>query len=94
VNMIRHDDSHFEVELLTIVVETAFEHDRAHVSRQNPPPISAKCHKVPRVIDLKMRQLPAIKSLRHRVFVGTAAFGCPRSAAPLLLILELPRLSI
>jgi hypothetical protein len=41
-----------------------------------------------RVIDLKMRQLPAIKSLRHvEIYVGTAALGCPRSEAPQLLIL-------
>jgi hypothetical protein len=91
VNMIRHDNRNLEVELFSVVMQTAFKHDRSHVSRKNPPPISAKCYKMLRVINLKMRQLPAIKSLRHKLFVGTAAFGCPRSEAPLFLILGLLR---
>jgi hypothetical protein len=32
--------------------------------------VSAEGHKMLRVIDLKMRQLPAIKSLRHRGLCG------------------------
>ena len=91
MNVIRHDDRDLEVERLFVVVQTTREHDRSHGSWKNPPPISAKCHKMLPVIDLKMRQLPAIKSLRHEVYVGTAAFGCPRSKAPLVLILGRPR---
>jgi hypothetical protein len=32
-----------------------------------------------------MRKLSTIKSLRHRLYGGTAALGCPRSEAPLCL---------
>jgi len=70
VNVIGHDDRNLEVELLFVVVQTACEHDRSHGSRKDPPPISAESHKMLRLIDLKMRQLPTIKSLRHRGLCG------------------------
>jgi hypothetical protein len=70
VNVIRHNDRDLEVELLSVVVETAFKHDGAHRSRKNPAPISSERYKMLRVIDLKMRQLPAIKSLRHGGLCG------------------------
>ena len=66
MNLIGHDDRNLEVELLFVVVQTACEHDRSHGSRKDPSPISAESHKMLRLIDLKMRQLPTIKSLRHR----------------------------
>jgi hypothetical protein len=70
VNVIRHDDRDLEVEPLLVVVQTACEHDGAHVSRQYPAMVSAEGHKMLCVIDLKMRQLSAIKSLRHRGLCG------------------------
>ena len=94
VNMIRHDNRHLEVELVTVVVETACKHDGPHASGKNPPPISAEGNKMLPIVDLQMRQLPTIKRLRHKGYVGTAAFGCPRSEAPLVLILGLLRLCV
>ena len=76
VNVIRHDDGDFEIELLFVVVQTACERDRSHASRKNPATVSAEGHKMLRIVDLKMRQLPAIKSLRHRRFM----WGQPPSA--------------
>lgn len=70
VNVIRHDDRDLEVELLLVVMQAACEHDRSHSRKKSPPPISAKCDKMLRIIDLKMRQLPAVKSLRHRGSCG------------------------
>ena len=70
VNVIRHDDRDLEVEPLLVVVQTACEHDGAHVSRQYPAMVSAEGHKMLCVIDLKMRQLSAIKSLRNRGLCG------------------------
>src|SRR6266576_3344801 len=76
VHVSRHDDCDLEVKFFSVVVQTACEHDRSHVSRQYPAMVGAERHKMPRIIDLKMRQLPAIKSLRHRRFM----WGQPPSA--------------
>ena len=83
--MIRHDDSDAQVEVLSIVVPTAFEHDGTHALRKNPPLIGTECHEVLLVIALKMGKLSTVESLRHRSYVGTAAPGCPaeRSSAVL-----------
>jgi len=70
MNMVRHDDSHFEVELLPVVVQTAFKHDGAHGSRKYPATVSAERNKMLAVINLEMRQLSAIKSLRHKGLCG------------------------
>jgi len=70
VNVIRNDNGDLEIELFPVVMQTAFKHDRSHASRKNPTPISAESHKMLRIIDLKMRQLPAIKRLRHRGLCG------------------------
>ena len=70
MNVIRNDNGDLEIELFPVVMQTAFKHDRSHASRKNPTPISAESHKMLRIIDLKMRQLPAIKRLRHRGLCG------------------------
>ena len=70
MNVIRHDDRDLEVELRPVVVQTAFEHDRAGASRKNPATIGAKRHKMLPVVDLQMRQLSSIKSLRHKDLCG------------------------
>jgi hypothetical protein len=46
---------------------------------QDPSVISAESNKVLTVINLKMRKLSAVESLRHKEkdYVGTAALGCP-----------------
>jgi hypothetical protein len=49
--------------------------------RQDPSLIGAESHKMLPVINLKMRKLPSVESLCHKVHVGTAALGCPRSVA-------------
>jgi hypothetical protein len=83
VNMIWHHDSNSEIEHLSVIVETTLQHLGSHAFRKNPSVISAECYKVLPIVPLKMRKLSAIKSLRHRFYVGTAALGCPaeRSSA-------------
>ncbi len=49
-------------------MQTACEHNRTHALGQYPPVISAESHKVLPFINLKMRKLPSIKSLPHKVF--------------------------
>ncbi len=83
MNMIWHYNSDPKVELDPVVVQAAFEHDGTHTLRKSPPVIGTKCYEVLLVVALKMRKLSTIKSLRHsRLYVGTAALGCPRSEAP------------
>src|SRR5580658_8790455 len=103
MNVIGHHNRHAQIEFDSVVMQAASQHDRPRCSRQYPSPVSAESDKMLPVIHLKMRQLPTIKSLRHRlrgkstklkscdkakayaglkVYVGTAAPGCPRSAAP------------
>jgi len=85
VNVIRHHDRNTQILLRSVVVQTAPEHDRPHLLRQDPSPLSAESNKVLPIIQLKVRQLTPVKSLWHRGlefdYVGTAAFGCPRSEA-------------
>jgi hypothetical protein len=85
--MIRHDDSDPQIELLSVVMQTAIQDDLANALRKNPPVIGAECYEVLLVIALKMWKLSPVESLRHRPYVGTAALGCPRSEAPLCLSL-------
>ena len=70
MNMIRHYYGDTEIELRPVVVQTAFEHDRTHVLRKNPPMISTKCYEVLPVIALKMRKLSPIESLWHTIVCG------------------------
>src|SRR6266576_188341 len=70
VNMIRHDDCDLEVKFFSVVVQTACERDRSHASRKNPATVSAEGDKMLRIVDRKMRQLPAIKSMRHGGLCG------------------------
>jgi hypothetical protein len=84
MHMVRHHDGDLQVEPRPVVVQTRVENNRTNAFRENPPVLSAKSYKVRFVIDLKMRQLSPIKSLRHgKNRVGTAALGCPaeRSSA-------------
>jgi hypothetical protein len=71
-------------------MQAALQNNWANMLRQDPSLIGAESHKMLPVINLKMRKLPSVESLCHKVHVGTAALGCPRSEAPLVLIL-LPR---
>jgi hypothetical protein len=70
VNVIGHHDSDPQVESLPIMMQTAFQHDRAHKFRKYPPPIGAEGDEVLFVITLKVRKLSAIKSPRHKVVCG------------------------
>jgi hypothetical protein len=96
VNVIGHDDRNLEVELLFVVLQTACEHDRSHGSRKDPPPISAESHKMLRLIDLKMRQLPTIKSLRRRGLCGDSRLrlSAERSSALVLILGAAPAVSL
>ena len=65
MNMIRYHDSNMQVELPAVVVEAAFQHNGTHALWKNPPVSSAESYKVRLVVTLKMRELSAVKSLRH-----------------------------
>ncbi|MFZ0860770.1 MAG: hypothetical protein WAN18_08830, partial [Candidatus Sulfotelmatobacter sp.] len=75
MNMVRHHDGNTQIVFRSVVVQTGFQHERAHLHRKKPPPISAESHKMLMVINLKMRKLPTVEGLRHKVYVGTAALG-------------------
>ena len=78
VHVIWHDNYDFQVVALTVVMETTFQSDRPSGVRKDPPALGTEGHEMRLVIDLKMRKLPPIKSLRHgKTNVGTAAIGCP-----------------
>jgi hypothetical protein len=96
MHVIGHNHGNPKIEFVSVIVQTAAERDGTHRFRKNPSTISAECNKVLPVINLKMRQLPPVKRLWHKgskFYVGTAALGCPRSAAPRFLIL-VPHLSV
>ena len=85
--MIRHHDNNAEVELDFVVIQAAVQHTRAHILRKYPPAVSAECDEVLMVINLEVRKLPTIKSLRH----GSKMWGQPpsavrRSEAPLCMV--------
>jgi len=79
VYVVGHHESNAQVKLLSVVVQTAMQYDRANVLWQNPSVVGAESNKVLPVVNLKMRKLPAVKSLGHKDkdYVGTAALGCP-----------------
>jgi hypothetical protein len=87
MHVVRHDNSSFQVELRTVIVQTTFKNDMSNPLRQNPTFVSAESYEVGLVVALQMRKLPPIKCLRHREPVGTAAPAVRRSEAPLLLML-------
>ncbi len=64
--MIRHNKGDVEVESCFVLVQAAFQHNRAHMLGKNPPVLGAEGDEVLMVIDLEMRKLPAVKGLRHR----------------------------
>ncbi len=81
VHVIRHNDRDLQVIVPSVVVQAGFEDDCSDMRRNDPTPVRAERNKVRLLVDLQVRQLPSIESLRHRGYVGTAAPGCPRSAA-------------
>jgi hypothetical protein len=70
VHVIRHDNGHSKIELRSIVMQAASENDRAHMFWQKQPMVSAERYKMLSVIDLQMRKLSAVESLRHRESSG------------------------
>jgi len=71
-------------------MQAGFNNDGSRAGWKNPAMVGAESYKVWFVVALEMRKLPAIKRLRHemrsgltRIYVGTAALGCPaeRSSA-------------
>ena len=79
MNVIRHHGDDAKIVFRSVVVQTTFQHDGTHMLRQYPSPISTECYKMLPVINLKMREPPTVEGLRHKIYVGTAALGCPRS---------------
>ncbi len=73
--MIRHNHRDPKIEFRSVVMQTAIKHGLPHTFRKNPPMIGTESHKMLSVIALKMRKLSAIESLRHKLYVGTAAPG-------------------
>jgi len=65
MHMVRHHDDSPQIEFLSVVMETAFQHDRAHRLWQYPSVIGAEGYKMLVVIDLKVRKPPAVEGLRH-----------------------------
>ncbi len=65
MNVVGHHDSNLEIESIPVVMKTAFEHDGSDRLREHPSVVSTERDEMGLVIDLKMRQLPAIKSMRH-----------------------------
>jgi len=63
--MIGHDNRDPEVELDTVVVQAAFEHEETYSLGENPAVIGAESHEMLLIIALKMRKLPPVKSLWH-----------------------------
>src|SRR5258708_25707988 len=72
VNMIRHHDRDSQVEFLSIVVPTAFEHDGTHALRNSPAVIGAECHKVLLVVTLSGGELSPIKACVMGIYLGPA----------------------
>jgi hypothetical protein len=64
--MIWHHDGNAEIVLRSVIVQAASEHNRPHLLRQNPSAVSAESNKVLAIVNLKMRQLPPVKSLWHK----------------------------
>jgi len=65
VHVIRHYDGDSKIEFRSIVMQAAFENDRAHMLWQNPPMVGAERYKMLPVIDLQMRKLAPVESLRQ-----------------------------
>ncbi len=70
MHVIRHYDHDSEIEFCSVVMETAFENDRTYLLWKNPPLVSAECYKMLSAINLQMRKLPAVESLRHSESCG------------------------
>ena len=64
--MIRHHNRNPKIELGCVVMQAAFQDDRPRRFGKNPPMVGAEGNKVLPIIDLKMRKLPTVKSLRHK----------------------------
>jgi hypothetical protein len=77
MNMVGHHNRDTKVEFLSVIMQARFEDKRPNARRKDPATVGAEGHEMLFVIDLEMRKLPAVESLGHRVYVGTAAFGCP-----------------
>jgi hypothetical protein len=76
--VVGHHDGNAQVEVLSVVMQTAVQHNGSNVLWQDPSVVSAERNKVLPVINLKMRKLPAVEGLWHKDdYVGTAALGCP-----------------
>ena len=66
MHVIRHYDGNSKIEFRSIVMQAASESDRAHMLWKRKPMLGAERYKMLPVIDLKMRKLPPVESLRHR----------------------------
>ena len=65
MHVIGHDDGNFQIELSTIVMHAGVQDGVTNSCGQDPPLMRAESNEMWFVIDLKMRKLTPIKSLRH-----------------------------
>jgi hypothetical protein len=65
MHVIGHDDGNFQIELSTIVMQAGVQDGVTNSFGQDPPLMRAESNVMWFVIDLKMRKLTPIKSLRH-----------------------------
>ena len=65
MHVIGHDDGNFQIELCAVVMQAGVQDGVTYSFRQDPPLMRAESNEMSLVINLKMRKLTPIKSLRH-----------------------------
>jgi hypothetical protein len=66
MNVIGHDHRNFQIEINSVVMQAAVEHNLPHGFREMPSLIGTEADEVGLIIALQMWKLSSIKSLRHK----------------------------